>query len=70
MGSGGSEGICTILSRPAAATSALIFYRDAQSNEEIVEIYFRLGQIKLKQNEKKKALNFFEKALARTREGQ
>jgi tetratricopeptide (TPR) repeat protein len=41
----------------------LVHHRDSQKESEIVEIFFRLGNIKLKQNERKKALNMFEKAL-------
>src|SRR6185503_6703114 len=41
----------------------LVHHRDSQKESEIVDIFFRLGNIKLKQNERKKALNMFEKAL-------
>ena len=41
----------------------LVHHRDSQGNEEIVEIFYRLGNIKLKLGERKKALNMFEKAL-------
>ncbi|MBW2731252.1 MAG: tetratricopeptide repeat protein, partial [Deltaproteobacteria bacterium] len=41
----------------------LVHHRDSQASEEIVEIFYRLGNIKLKLGERKKALNMFEKAL-------
>ncbi|PIE17900.1 MAG: hypothetical protein CSA65_07020 [Proteobacteria bacterium] len=41
----------------------LVHHRDSQGSDEIVEIFFRLGNIKLKLGERKKALNMFEKAL-------
>ena len=41
----------------------LVHHRDAQKDDEIVDIFFRLGRIKLKLDERKKALNMFEKAL-------
>jgi tetratricopeptide (TPR) repeat protein len=41
----------------------LVHHRDSQKESEIVEIFYRLGNIKLKQGERKKALNMFEKAL-------
>lgn len=41
----------------------LVHHRDSQKESEIVDIFFRLGNIKLKQGERKKALNMFEKAL-------
>jgi tetratricopeptide (TPR) repeat protein len=41
----------------------LVHHRDSQRAEEIVDIFFRLGNIKLKLGERKKALNMFEKAL-------
>ncbi len=41
----------------------LVHHRDSQRESDIVEIFYRLGVIKLKQNERKKALNMFEKAL-------
>ncbi len=41
----------------------LVHHRDSQKESEIVDIFYRLGNIKLKQNERKKALNMFEKAL-------
>lgn len=41
----------------------LVHHRDSQGSDEIVEIFYRLGNIKLKLGERKKALNMFEKAL-------
>jgi tetratricopeptide (TPR) repeat protein len=41
----------------------LVHHRDSQRDEEIVDIFYRLGNIKLKLGERKKALNMFEKAL-------
>ena len=41
----------------------LVHHRDAQKDDEIVDIFYRLGNIKLKLGERKKALNMFEKAL-------
>jgi tetratricopeptide (TPR) repeat protein len=41
----------------------LVHHRDSQKESDIVDIFYRLGNIKLKQNERKKALNMFEKAL-------
>jgi tetratricopeptide (TPR) repeat protein len=41
----------------------LVQHRDAQKEGEIVEIYYRLGQVRSKLGERKKALNMFEKAL-------
>ena len=41
----------------------LVHHRDSQKESEIVDIFYRLGIIKLKQGERKKALNMFEKAL-------
>jgi tetratricopeptide (TPR) repeat protein len=43
--------------------TVLVHHRDSQGDEEIVDIFFRLGNIKLKLGERKKALNMFEKAL-------
>ena len=43
--------------------TVLVHHRDSQKESEIVDIFYRLGNIKLKQNERKKALNMFEKAL-------
>ena len=37
--------------------------RDSQRDADVVEIFYRLGNIKLKLQERKKALNMFEKAL-------
>ncbi|MBC8070019.1 MAG: tetratricopeptide repeat protein, partial [Deltaproteobacteria bacterium] len=41
----------------------LVQHRDTQSNEDTVRVYHRLGTIKNRQNEPRKALNYFEKAL-------
>jgi tetratricopeptide (TPR) repeat protein len=41
----------------------LVHHRDAQKDDEIVELFFRLGRIKLKVGERPKAINMFEKAL-------
>jgi tetratricopeptide (TPR) repeat protein len=41
----------------------LVHHRDAQKDDEIVDIFFRLGRIKLKLGERTKAVNMFEKAL-------
>jgi len=41
----------------------LVHHRDAQKDDEIVELFFRLGRIKLKLGERPKAINMFEKAL-------
>ena len=41
----------------------LVHHRDSQRKEDVVEIFYRLGHIKLKLGERKKALNMFEKAL-------
>jgi golgin subfamily B member 1 len=41
----------------------LVQHRDAQKEGEVVDIYYRLGQVRLKLGERKKALNMFEKAL-------
>jgi tetratricopeptide (TPR) repeat protein len=41
----------------------LVQHRDSQSDEETVRVYFRLGTIKSRQGEPRKALNYFEKAL-------
>src|SRR3954453_15226877 len=38
-------------------------HRDSQKESDIVEIFYRLGNVKLKQGERKKALNMFEKEL-------
>jgi tetratricopeptide (TPR) repeat protein len=41
----------------------LVQHRESQKEAEVVEIYYRLGQVRLKLGERKKALNMFEKAL-------
>ncbi len=41
----------------------LVHHRDSQKDDEIVDIFFRLGRIKLKLGERTKAVNMFEKAL-------
>ena len=41
----------------------LVHHRDTQKDDEIVDIFFRLGRIKLKLNERTKSVNMFEKAL-------
>ncbi len=41
----------------------LVQHRDTQSSEDTVQVYHRLGTIKNRQNEPRKALNYFEKAL-------
>jgi tetratricopeptide (TPR) repeat protein len=41
----------------------LVHHRDTQKDDEIVDIFFRLGRIKLKLGERTKAVNMFEKAL-------
>ncbi len=41
----------------------LVHHRDTQKDEQIVDIFFRLGRIKLKLGERTKAVNMFEKAL-------
>ncbi len=43
--------------------TVLVHHREAQRDSEVVDIFYRLGIIKLRQTEKKKALNMFEKAL-------
>ncbi|MCS6914793.1 MAG: tetratricopeptide repeat protein [Myxococcales bacterium] len=43
--------------------TVLVHHREAQKESEIVDIFYRLGIIKLRQGERKKALNMFEKAL-------
>lgn len=43
--------------------TVLVHHREAQKDSEVVDIFYRLGIIKLRQGEKKKALNMFEKAL-------
>jgi tetratricopeptide (TPR) repeat protein len=41
----------------------LVHHREAQKDSDIVEIFHRIGQIKLKTGERAKAINMFEKAL-------
>ncbi|HVX96230.1 MAG TPA: tetratricopeptide repeat protein [Polyangia bacterium] len=41
----------------------LVHHRDAQKDDDIVDIFFRLGRIKLKLGERTKAINMLEKAL-------
>ena len=41
----------------------LVHHRDTQKDDEIVDLFFRLGRIKLKLGERTKAVNMFEKAL-------
>ena len=41
----------------------LVHHREAQKDSDIVEIFHRIGQIKLKTNERAKSINMFEKAL-------
>ncbi|MDX2023641.1 MAG: tetratricopeptide repeat protein [Deltaproteobacteria bacterium] len=41
----------------------LVHHREAQGDDQIVEIFYRIGRIKLKVGEKPKAINMFEKAL-------
>ncbi len=41
----------------------LVHHREAQTDEEIVEIFYRLGIIKLEMDERRKALNMFDKSL-------
>ncbi len=41
----------------------LVAHRDAIPSEELVEVYHRLGSVKMELGEKDKALNLFEKAL-------
>src|SRR3569623_1913196 len=41
----------------------LVHHRDSQKDDQIVDLFFRLGRIKLKQGERTKAGNMFEKAL-------
>jgi len=43
--------------------TVLVHHREGQKDSEVVDIFYRLGIIKLRQGEKKKALNMFEKAL-------
>jgi len=41
----------------------LVHHRDSQRDEDVVEIFWRIGNIKLQLGERSKAVNFFEKAL-------
>ena len=41
----------------------LVQHRDVQSDDDTVRVYHRLGVIKSRQGERRKALNYFEKAL-------
>ncbi len=41
----------------------LVHHREAQRDSDIVEIFHRIGQIKIKTGERAKAINMFEKAL-------
>jgi len=41
----------------------LVHHREAQADQEITDIFYRLGNIKLQLGETKKALNMYEKAL-------
>ena len=41
----------------------LVQHRDTQADEDTVRVYHRLGTIKNRQSEPRKALNYFEKAL-------
>ena len=41
----------------------LVQHRDSQSDDDTVLVYYRLGTIKRMQEEPRKALNYFEKAL-------
>jgi tetratricopeptide (TPR) repeat protein len=41
----------------------LVHHREAQKDSDIVEIFHRIGQIKIKTGERAKAINMFEKAL-------
>jgi len=43
--------------------TVLVHHREAQKDSDIVEIFHRIGQIKLKTGERAKAINMFEKAL-------
>ncbi len=43
--------------------TVLVHHREAQKDSDIVEIFYRIGQIKLKTGERAKAINMFEKAL-------
>ena len=41
----------------------LVQHRDSQSDDDTVLVYYRLGTVKRRQNEPRKALNYMEKAL-------
>ncbi|HEY0707486.1 MAG TPA: tetratricopeptide repeat protein, partial [Polyangia bacterium] len=41
----------------------LVHHREAQKDQDIVEIFHRIGQIKIRTGERAKAINMFEKAL-------
>ncbi len=41
----------------------LVQHRDSQAEADVVRIYYRLGMVRLQLDERKKALNMFEKAL-------
>ncbi len=41
----------------------LVHHRDSQKDDHVVDLFFRLGRIKLKLGERTKAINMFEKAL-------
>ncbi len=41
----------------------LVQHRDTQSDDDTVRVYYRLGTVKERQGEPRKALNYFEKAL-------
>jgi tetratricopeptide (TPR) repeat protein len=41
----------------------LVHHRDTQKDEDIVDLFYRLGRIKLRLGERTKAVNMFEKAL-------
>jgi tetratricopeptide (TPR) repeat protein len=43
--------------------TVLVQHRDTQSDDDTVRVYFRLGTIKNRQDQARKALNYFEKAL-------
>ncbi len=43
--------------------TVLVHHREAQQERDVVEIFYRIGQIKLRMGEKVKAINMFEKAL-------
>ncbi|MCB9555099.1 MAG: tetratricopeptide repeat protein [Deltaproteobacteria bacterium] len=41
----------------------LVHHRDSQKTEDVVDIFYKLGSIKIQLGERRKALNMFEKAL-------